>query len=87
MNRARIYQMIDFERDRQEVKWNRPHRWGHGSCASTAVPDPVKAMVLTEKVGEVMRAVLDGEDAAEYELRDELVQVAAVCIAWLEALT
>lgn len=43
-------------------------------------------MVLAEEVGEVMRAVLDGEDVDEYELRDELVQVAAVCVAWLESL-
>jgi NTP pyrophosphatase (non-canonical NTP hydrolase) len=40
-------------------------------------------MVLAEECGEVSRAVLDRDADA---LRLELVQVAAVAVAWLEAL-
>lgn len=43
----------------------------------------VKAVVLGEESGEVMRAVLDLDDDA---LRTELVQVAAVAVAILEGL-
>jgi NTP pyrophosphatase (non-canonical NTP hydrolase) len=39
--------------------------------------------VLAEECGEVARAVLDKDDDA---LRTELAQVAAICLAWLEAL-
>jgi hypothetical protein len=35
--------------------------------------------VLGEEVGEVARAILERTD-----LRDELIQVAAVCVAWIE---
>jgi hypothetical protein len=42
-----------------------------------------KLTILTEEVGEVARAIHDGDDK---NLRDELVQVAAVAIAWLEAI-
>ena len=40
-------------------------------------------MVLAEECGEVARAVLDLDADAT---RTELVQVAAVAVAWLEAL-
>jgi NTP pyrophosphatase (non-canonical NTP hydrolase) len=38
--------------------------------------------VLAEECGEVARAALDGT----IDLKDELVQVAAVAVAWLEGL-
>ena len=84
MNRADIYAVIDVERRSQAVKWSGPHQWGEGDCSSPAVPPIVKAAVLTEEVGEVARAVLDQADPGE--LRAELVQVAAVAVAWLEGL-
>lgn len=84
MNRADVYALIDTERAQQSQKWARPHPWGHGDCSSPHVPDPVKVAVLTEETGEVARAVLDGDHD---HLRIELVQVAAVAIAWLEGLT
>jgi NTP pyrophosphatase (non-canonical NTP hydrolase) len=37
--------------------------------------------ILTEEVGEVAKALLDGEG-----LREELIQVAAVAIRWVEEL-
>jgi hypothetical protein len=82
MQRSDVYALIDAERDRQLERWADVHRWGAGDCSSRTVADPVKVMVLTEECGEVARAVLDHDDAG---LRAELVQVAAVAVAWLEA--
>jgi NTP pyrophosphatase (non-canonical NTP hydrolase) len=81
MRREHIYALIDAERDRQAEKWNRPHGFGWGDCSHPLDPS-VKATVLTEEAGEVARAVLDGAD-----VRSELVQVAAVAVAWLEGLS
>lgn len=82
--RDEIVAMIDAERARQAEKWGGPHAWGMGDCSSDDVPAIVKSAVLAEECGEVARAVLDTD---EVSLRDELVQVAAVAIAWLEGLT
>jgi hypothetical protein len=84
MNRPDIYAAIDAERTRQAQKWAGPHPWGLGDCSSGAVDYIVKVAVLTEEVGEVARAVLDLEHTSR--LRAELVQVAAVAVAWLESL-
>ncbi len=83
MTRDDIAAAIASERSRQAAKWGGDHGWGSGDCSSGRVPEPVKVAVLTEEVGEVARAMLDGDRAA---LRTELVQVAAVAYAWLEAL-
>jgi hypothetical protein len=83
MNRADAFKAIDAERERQWLKWNRPHDWGYGDCSSTDVDWTVKSMVLTEECGEVARAILDLEID---QLREELVQVAAVAVAWLESM-
>jgi NTP pyrophosphatase (non-canonical NTP hydrolase) len=82
MRREHIYALIDAERDRQAEKWNRPHGFGWGDCSHPLDPS-VKATVLTEEAGEVARAVLDGKPD---KLSIELVQVAAVAVAWLESL-
>ena len=83
MTRDQVYALVDAERSRQLVKWGRPHPWGWGDCSSPHVTDLTKMAVLTEEVGEVARALLDGHDDG---MRDELVQVAAVAVAWLESL-
>ncbi len=84
MTRAEIFNLIDAERDRQREKWSRDHEWGWGDCSSPRVRDDTRAIVLSEECGEVARAVLDKDDE---NLRAELVQVAAVAVAWLEYLT
>jgi hypothetical protein len=81
--RRDIYRLIDTERERQLKLWGRHHQWGTGDCSSALVDMPVKLAVLTEEVGEVARAILDRDDT---NLRDELVQVAAVAIAMIEGL-
>jgi hypothetical protein len=83
MKRSDVYELIDDERGRQQSKWDGPHSWGSGDCSSDEVPTIVKVMVLAEEIGEVSRAVLD---RAPDDLRTELVQVAAVAVAWLESL-
>ena len=83
MRRDAVYGLIDAERNRQAEKFTGTHSWGQGDCSSLRVPKAVKAIVLAEECGEVSRAVLDRDDA---QLRDELVQVAAVAVAWLESL-
>ena len=70
------------ERLRQHEKWIAPHSWGQGDCSSTEVAPLVKLAVLAEEFGEVARAIL--EHQGDERLRAELVQVAAVAIAWLE---
>lgn len=52
--------------------------------------DAVWLPVLTEEVGEVARVLCEGEDGLTPEhkahLREELVQVAAMTIAWIDAI-
>ena len=81
--RVEIYCAIDAERLRQASKWNRAHAHGWGDCSSDRVSESVKSEVLGEEYGEVCRARLDGDREG---LRRELVQVAAVAVAWLEGL-
>lgn len=78
MNRAEIYHLIDHERERQAaLRESGKFRF----VASDAdCPDDLKLAALTEEIGEVARAYHDGNG-----LTDELVQVAAVAIAWLES--
>lgn len=80
--RSTIFAEIEKERARQQLQWTRYHSWGYGDCSSSEVEDIVKAAVLTEECGEVARTVLEGKRKC---LRKELVQVAAVAVAWLES--
>jgi len=82
MSRAQVYALVDAERDRQAAKWGGAHAWGQGDCSSLLVDETVKAAVLAEECGEVSRAVLEADHEA---MRQELVQVAAVAVAWLES--
>ena len=84
MTRTEILAAIALERSRQGRRWGGGHAWGEGDCSSALVAPIVKAAVLSEECGEVVRAVLDREP--DTGLRYELVQVAAVCFAWLESL-
>jgi hypothetical protein len=83
MTRDAIIAAVIAERSRQHDKWAGPHAWGAGDCSSPDVTDTTKATVLLEEAGEVARAVLEQDPDA---LRVELVQVAAVAVAWLEGL-
>lgn len=77
--RIELFDAILEERDRQDEKF------GWKEAPGSIMPngtDHERVSVLLEEVGEVARAVLEGDRAG---LADELVQVAAVVFAWLEA--
>jgi hypothetical protein len=73
-----VLDRVSAERDRQD-NLAAAGRWGGATIAT--VDDGRRLAVLVEEVGEVARALQDGTDPAV-----ELVQVAAVAVAWLEAL-
>lgn len=70
------------ERMRQE-QLQAEGRFAH-TPADPEMSDTAFLAVLMEEVGEVARAINDGEGAKR--LKDELVQVAAVCVARFELL-
>lgn len=76
-----IYLEITSERLRQEgLKAAGKFKY---TCADTEAPLTLKATVLGEEYGEVCRAILDNDPDA---LRTELIQLAAVAVAFLESL-
>lgn len=83
MNRSNIFAAIRKERLNQLEQWGGDHAWGSGDCSNPGLDPTVKAAVLTEEAGEVARAVLERDSDA---LVKELIQVAAVAVAWLESL-
>jgi NTP pyrophosphatase (non-canonical NTP hydrolase) len=74
-----VYDEIRAERTCQDAL-AAAGRWGGESVAT--ISDDRRLRVLVEEVGEVARALEEGDS----QLRAELVQVAAVAVAWLEAL-
>lgn len=73
------YDAIRTERERQEALYADgvlPMIASRPEC-----PDGARLAALAEEVGEVGRALLDGGD-----VRRELVQVAAVAVAWIEGM-
>lgn len=67
------------ERERQERKY--ADGW---TCATRGIPNADKLAVLGEEFGEVARALC--RDEGVERLQEELVQVAAVAVAWAESL-
>lgn len=76
-----ILSAIKRERARQE-ELRAGGRFAY-TCASPTVLNIYKLPILTEEVGEVAKAICE-KDADQ--LQTELIQVAAVAVAWLEAL-
>ncbi len=71
-----IYEQIDDERDRQDAKWGGIPGWQRRD-------DHTYAAVLGEEFGECCKAWIERDVAA---LREELIQTAAVAVAWIEEL-
>lgn len=69
------------ERVRQEKLVGQKFDW---TAAQLNVPGDWKLRILVEEIGEVARAIHDDQPAQE--LYEELVQVAAIAVAWGEAL-
>jgi NTP pyrophosphatase (non-canonical NTP hydrolase) len=79
----RAIDLILLERERQDAKWCRGYdEAGNLIWADDETSAEKKLTILMEEVGEVARAILERDP---YNLREELVQVAAVAIAWLQA--
>lgn len=87
VEQLRALSAIVKERERQEQL----KRWGEfkHTCADNEMSNGQRLAVLMEEIGEVAR-VLCEQDTSETperweQLRAELTQVAAVCVAWLES--
>lgn len=80
------YAAVHYERARAHAK----HDTGGGSMERKPWNDPIWLAVLTEEVGEVARVLcetrLGNEDFPRTRLREELVQVAAMACAWIDAI-
>lgn len=72
-----ILNKVAQERKFQDILWQRePGKWNSDNG--------VKLAVLAEEFGEVAKSLLEHESVAE--LQQELIQVAAVAVAWAEGL-
>jgi NTP pyrophosphatase (non-canonical NTP hydrolase) len=72
-----ILQEVVEERARQEVLHP------NSTCANPELHSDSKFCILAEEVGEIAKSLNDGDHE---NLREELIQVAAVCVAWIEAI-
>lgn len=83
---------VELERERQRKLLEEGEIFF--DVAAVREDDGAKLSVLVEEVGEVARAMNDAGDQAELRdylaslkpLQEELVQVAAVAVAWAEAI-
>lgn len=82
----------DVLKERKRQEWLREQGKFSWTCATVnrEVKPSDKYAVLAEEVGEVAREIVEGLPEGvgvdKAKLREELVQVAAVCVAWVEAL-
>lgn len=79
-----IAPLVNAERDRQE-KLAESGKFPC-TCADPEMPFDERLAVLTEEVGEVASAYQSFKAGKPDNLADELTQVAAVCVAWLESI-
>lgn len=75
---------------RERIRAHKKHDANGWSMEKREWTDPVWLPVLTEEVGEVARVLCEGEDGMTAEhrdhLREELIQVAAMAVAWIDAI-
>lgn len=77
MTRAEVFELIDVARNECDERWGTKSLNQPGRSAYTSTT------ILLEEVGEVARAVLESDSEG---LRNELLDVAQVAVAWLESL-
>lgn len=90
LHEHRVYGAVHRERIRAHQK----HDGNGDSMERKEFTDPAWLSVLVEEVGEVAKAMCDHRHHGEFadpaafavELRDELVQVAAMATAWIDAI-
>lgn len=88
---ANVLALVDAERRRQERKCATERAAGRNwvTCSDPAMPDGDKLAVLVEEVGEVSRELCDARAERRPpspNLKTELIQIAAVAVAWAEGL-
>jgi hypothetical protein len=92
VQRNRILHDVSNERDYQDRMF--PPMTTRYALPDPNTPDGWKSAVLMEEVGEAAHEVNEmhlhrdsmARQATRLRLRDELIQVAAVAVAWIEAL-
>lgn len=72
---------VRIERSRQEKLFG-----FQGSCANPDMSHGLKLAILMEEVGEVAHELNESDMNATLNLYTELIQVAAVAVAWAESL-
>lgn len=82
---------VAVERGRQEAKCREQRELGVDgwrTCADPQLPDDARLAVLVEEVGEVARELCERRigNGDTQRLRTELVQLAAVAVAWIEGI-
>ena len=75
MNTGQVLEKVKDERKRQDRKWGQSN---HSPLQWIAI--------LAEEQGEVARAIIDGRTPDYENYEEELIQVAAVCVAAVESL-
>jgi NTP pyrophosphatase (non-canonical NTP hydrolase) len=86
---GRIARDVRLERDVQEEGGRERRAAGQTewrSCADPELDDGTRLAILVEEVGEVAHALNERRVGNVEDLRAELVQVAAVAFAWVEAI-
>lgn len=87
---GRVLEEVSLERRRQERKGMEHRARGQGhwrSCADPLLPTERKLAILGEEYGEVAKALNEEWVGQPANLREELIHVAAVAVAWAESLT
>lgn len=87
MQTNRVLAEVYRERERQEQKCAMN---GWTSCSDLRTPDGMRLAILGEEFGEVATTLIDDDGTPDdfadlIARRAELVQVAAVAVAWAEA--
>jgi len=72
LTRATVLEQVLAERESQDLKWG----------DQTLNSDEHWTVILTEELGEVAREVYEKNESDMYS---EIIQCAAVCFAWAEA--
>jgi NTP pyrophosphatase (non-canonical NTP hydrolase) len=80
---GKVYAIDDIRNERaRQNKLKAEGRFEH-TAADVECSDLTRLAMLTEELGEVARAL---QNKDKDNLREELVQVGAICIAWIESL-
>lgn len=82
LDRQNIFRLIDEERDRQDVIHpiiKRKYEDKNVELIANLIDQTDFLAIAVEEIGEVARAM-----QGEGDLQEELVQLASVCVRWLE---